>query len=66
MIMLMIMCPQGPMPGMRPMPGVHPGGQPGQPPSQEKGRGAMGYLMPIYTVAILILFVYTAMKVILT
>ena len=54
------------MPGMRPMPGVHPGGQPGQAPSQEKGRGAMGYLMPIYTVAILILFVYTAMKVILT
>ena len=47
---------------MRPMPGVHPGGQ-GQPPSQEKGRGVMGYLMPIYTVAILILFVYTAMKV---
>ena len=44
------------------MPGVHPGGQ-GSPPSQEKGRGVMGYLMPIYTVAILILFVYTAMKV---
>ena len=57
---LMISDPQGPLPGMRPMPGVHPGqGQPGQ----EKGRGAMGYLMPVYTVAILILFVYTAMKV---
>ena len=30
---------------------------------QEKGRGAIGYLMPIYTVGIIILFVYTAMKV---
>ena len=43
------------------MPGLHPGQ--GQPPSQEKGRGVMGYLMPVYTVAILILFVYTAMRV---
>ena len=31
---------------------------------QEKGRGAIGYLMPVYTVAILILFVYTAMKIV--
>ena len=30
---------------------------------QEKGRGAIGYLMPVYTVGIIILFVYTAMKV---
>ena len=51
---------QGPMPGMRPMPGIHPGQA--QPGAQEKGRGAIGYLMPVYTVAILILFVYTAMK----
>ena len=29
---------------------------------QEKGRGAIGYLMPVYTVGIIVLFVYTAMK----
>ena len=48
----------GPLPGMR-------AGMGGQVPpiQQEKGRGAVGYLMPIYTVGIIILFVYTAMKV---
>ena len=48
-----------------PLPGIRPGGMQGAVPpiQQEKGRGAIGYLMPIYTVGIIILFVYTAMKV---
>ena len=49
---------QGPIPGIRP--GM---GEATPPIQQEKGRGAIGYLMPVYTVGIIILFVYTAMKV---
>ena len=44
-------------------PGMGGMGGPAPPIQQEKGRGAVGYLMPIYTVGIIILFVYTSMKV---
>ena len=48
----------GPMPGMRPTMGG-----PGVQPSQPKGSGTMGVLMPIYTIGIVIFFLYTTMKV---
>lgn len=48
----------GPMPGMRPTIGG-----PGTQPQQPKGGGSMGVLMPIYTVAIIVFFVYTTMKI---
>nr|XP_027208871.1 microtubule-associated protein 1B-like [Penaeus vannamei] len=49
-----------------PMPGVRPpmGGAGGMvPPPQGKGSGAMGIIMPLYTVGIVVFFVYTIMKV---
>ncbi|KAL7640077.1 UNVERIFIED_CONTAM: hypothetical protein RMT77_009491 [Armadillidium vulgare] len=49
----------GPMPGVRPPMG---GGGHMVPP-QTKGSGAMGIIMPLYTVGIVIFFVYTIMKV---
>ncbi|ROT81563.1 hypothetical protein C7M84_025279 [Penaeus vannamei] len=48
-----------------PMPGVRPpmGGAGGMvPPPQGKGSGAMGIIMPLYTVGIVVFFVYTIMK----
>ena len=48
----------GPMPGMRPTMGG-----PGIQQQQPKGGGTMGVIMPIYTIAIIIFFVYTTMKV---
>lgn len=48
------------------MPGVRPpmGGAGGiVPPPQSKGSGAMGIIMPLYTVGIVVFFVYTIMKV---
>ena len=48
----------GPMPGMRPTMGG-----PGMQPPQPKGGGSMGVIMPIYTIAIIVFFVYTAIKV---
>ncbi|KAK8727014.1 hypothetical protein OTU49_009881, partial [Cherax quadricarinatus] len=50
----------GPMPGVRP-----PMGGAGGiiPPPQGKGSGAMGIIMPLYTVGIVVFFVYTIMKV---
>ena len=48
----------GPMPGMRPTMGG-----PGIQPQQPKGGGTMGVIIPIYTIAIIIFFVYTTMKV---
>ncbi|KAK4294803.1 hypothetical protein Pmani_032606 [Petrolisthes manimaculis] len=50
----------GPMPGVRPPMGG-PGGM--VPPPQSKGSGAMGIIMPLYTVGIVVFFVYTIMKV---
>ncbi|TRY75030.1 hypothetical protein TCAL_15596 [Tigriopus californicus] len=50
----------GPVPGMRPTmggPGIQPQGHKGQ-------GGAMGILMPLYTVGIVIFFLYTVMKII--
>ena len=39
-------------------------GGPGmQPPQQQRGQGSMGILMPIYTIGIVIFFLYTVMKV---
>ena len=46
------------MPGMRPTMGG-----PGIQQQQPKGGGTMGVIMPIYTIAIIIFFVYTTMKV---
>ena len=46
------------MPGMRPTMGG-----PGIQQQQPKGGGTMGIIMPIYTIAIIIFFVYTTMKV---
>lgn len=46
------------MPGMRPPMGA--GGHVVSPPS---GTGSMGILMPIYTIGIVVFFVYTLMKV---
>ena len=43
------------------MPGIHPGVQPQQ---QPKTGGTMSAVMPFYTIAIIIFFVYTTMKVI--
>ena len=49
----------GPVPGMRPAMGG-----PGIQPQNHKGQGgAMSVLMPLYTVGIIIFFVYTVMKV---
>jgi len=48
----------GPMPGMRPTMGG-----PGIQPQQPKGGGTMSVIMPIYTIAIVVFFVYTTMKV---
>lgn len=48
---------QPPIPGVRP-----PMGGGGHVPSQ-KGSGPMGILMPLYTVGIVIFFVYTITKV---
>ncbi|XP_063609500.1 uncharacterized protein LOC134783533 isoform X2 [Penaeus indicus] len=48
------------------MPGIRPpmGGAGGMvPPPQGKGSGAMGIIMPLYTVGIVVFFVYTIMKV---
>ena len=49
----------GPMPGMRPTIGG-----PGMQPNQPKGGGTMGVIMPIYTIGIIIFFLYTTMKVV--
>merc|ERR1719220_2324982 len=46
------------MPGMRPTIGG-----PGIQPSQPKGGGTMGVIMPIYTIGIIIFFLYTTMKI---
>ncbi len=51
----------GPVPGMRPAmggPGMHP-----QAAQRQSQQGAMSILMPLYTVGIVIFFVYTIMKV---
>jgi len=48
----------GPMPGMRPTMGG-----PGMQPPQPKTSGTLGVLMPLYTIAIIVFFVYTAFKV---
>ncbi|KAK8392773.1 hypothetical protein O3P69_014893 [Scylla paramamosain] len=50
----------GPMPGVRPPMGGAGGIVP---PPQSKGSGAMGIIMPLYTVGIVVFFVYTIMKV---
>ncbi|XP_064099002.1 titin-like isoform X6 [Macrobrachium nipponense] len=50
----------GPMPGVRPPMGGAGGIVP---PPQTKGSGAMGIIMPLYTVGIVVFFVYTIMKV---
>ncbi|KAG7161603.1 putative Resistance to inhibitors of cholinesteraseue 3-like [Homarus americanus] len=50
----------GPMPGVRPPMGGAGGIVP---PPQGKGSGAMGIIMPLYTVGIVVFFVYTIMKV---
>ena len=40
------------------------GGPGAQPPAQQRGQGgSMGILMPIYTIGIVIFFLYTVMKV---
>ena len=50
----------GPMPGMRPpMGGAGHIVSPSSP-----GSGGMGILMPIYTIGIIVFFLYTMMKVI--
>ena len=48
----------GPMPGMRPTMGG-----PGIQPPQLKAGGSMGVLMPMYTIAIIVFFVYITFKV---
>jgi len=48
----------GPMPGMRPTMGG-----PGIQPTQNKTGGTLGVLMPMYTIAIIVFFVYTTFKV---
>ena len=48
-----------PRPGMRPTLGG-PGIQPSQ---KQQATGSMGVVMPIYTVAILVFFIYTIVKV---
>lgn len=49
---------RGPMPGMRPTMGG-----PGVQQQQPKGGGTMGTMMPIFTVGIVVFFIYTTMKV---
>ena len=49
----------GPVPGMRPAMGG-PGIQPQQ---KAPAQGTMGILMPLYTIGIVIFFVYTVMRV---
>merc|ERR1719348_1281355 len=50
--------------GMGPRPGMRPTmGGPGIQPQQQKGGGTMGVIMPIYTIGIIIFFVYTTMKI---
>ncbi|XP_037071303.1 uncharacterized protein LOC119092446 [Pollicipes pollicipes] len=49
--------PPGPQPGMRPG-----GGYGGFIQPQTKGSGAMGIIMPIYTVGIVVFFLYTIMR----
>ncbi|KAF4532252.1 hypothetical protein B566_EDAN004339 [Ephemera danica] len=51
--------PGHPMPGMRP-----PMGGAGHVVAAPKGSGTMGIIMPLYTVGIVVFFVYTIMKVI--
>jgi len=48
----------GPMPGMRPTMGG-----PGIQPTQNKTGGTLGVMMPMYTIAIIVFFVYTTFKV---
>ncbi|XP_037086391.1 uncharacterized protein LOC119107123 isoform X2 [Pollicipes pollicipes] len=48
----------GPQPGSRPTPGGY-----GAVPQSTKATGAMGIIMPIYTIGIVLFFVYTIMKV---
>ena len=50
----------GPMPGMRPTIGG-----PGIQAQAPKGGGTMGVIMPIYTIGIIIFFLYTTMKVLI-
>ena len=38
-------------------------GGPGMQPPQPKAEGSMGVLMPMYTIAIIVFFVYTTFKV---
>lgn len=50
----------GPVPGMRPSmggPGI-------QPQAAQRSQGPMGVLMPLYTIGIVVFFVYTVMKII--
>ena len=48
----------GPQPGGRPTPGGY-----GAVPQSHKGGGTMGVIMPIYTIGIVVFFVYTILKV---
>ena len=48
----------GPQPGSRPTPGGY-----GAVPQSTKGGGTMGIIMPIYTIGIVVFFVYTILKV---
>ena len=48
----------GPRPGMRPTMGG-----PGIAPPEPKTGGTLGMLMPMYTIAIIVFFVYTVFKV---
>ena len=46
------------------MPGIRPTmGGPGQHQAQDKTGGTLGTLMPMYTLAIIVFFVYTTFKV---
>ncbi|XP_040564793.1 uncharacterized protein RIC-3 isoform X2 [Lepeophtheirus salmonis] len=49
----------GPVPGMRPT-----FGGPGMPTPAPRSQGTMGVLMPMYTIGIIVFFVYTTMKII--
>ena len=48
----------GPMPGMRPTMGG-----PGMQPTDSKPGGTLGVMMPMFTIAIIVFFVYTTFKV---
>ena len=58
MIYLLLIFQPGPFPGVRP-----PVGGAGFQAPPPKGGGTMGIIMPLYTIAIVVFFVYTIMKV---